>query len=416
MAKNQPTVSGEAVVLLVDADPCALPALRDAKPGGRNLRILHVPTVAEAYLAADTESIDLALIDPSTAEANGSADGFVLAADLADRKQPVHTLIVSDDSDFDAARKACDAGAGGYLLKAEMIAEVLAARLHVALEKHERELNLHRRCKRLKKLCQKLSDARMETSAQVETLCNDLVTAYQELAVQVSELQNQTTPEVDADTANVEELFASSPASTHHLNGTEALAAMLDAELDLEPVLRNSLHWLTREAGPCNAAIFLPCSMDEYSLGGYVNYDVPAGAADMLLQHLADVLAPRTAEHAQPLHLTTNDAMSDWIGDDAAYLADSHVIAFAPHAADECLAVVVLFRDGEQPFDPQLVNTFAEASDVIGQRLEKIIKVHHRHLPDEMDGDDWGQSSWSPEDDDTLGYVEEDEDGGSMAA
>src|SRR5690606_39228493 len=156
-----------------------------------------------------------------------------------------------------------------------------------------------------------------EVSEQVDILCHDLVTAYQDLAVQMQQVVH-----------------------------TSEYAMVIRDELDLEKLLRRTLEYIIEKAGASNAAIFLPSSMDEYSLGGYVNYDCTPESADMLLQHLGDVFAPKVARQNELVHITDNIALCGWLGDDAMWLEDRHVLAFGCRQDDEALAVIAVFRDG----------------------------------------------------------------------
>ncbi|MEM1211840.1 MAG: response regulator [Planctomycetota bacterium] len=382
-----------ARVLVVDRDTRVPALLRDCRPDGQTLDIIQAGSLAVARDLVDSQRIDLAIIDPALPD----GDGYELAAELADAPSPskpaVATLIAGASADFDAARKALAAGAADFLVKPELTTNELTDRLAHTLAKQRKDAKLARRVRRLKKLCKRLNDARLEVAGQVDTLCNDLVTAYQELAVQMKGV-------VD-DTRTVEDV--------------------LSEELDLEQVIRKTLEWLVGQSGPSNAAVFLPCSMDEFSLGGYVNHDCTAESADMLLQHLADVLAPKVADTStsdELIHLRDNAAIERWIGDDAAYLADAEVIAFAARTDDESLAVLCLFRDAETPFPDEVVNACRALAPILGETLARLIRIHHRHLPDpalfdtepsEPDTDDWGTAEWSGDDDNPF---DEDDDGG----
>src|SRR5690606_37867773 len=134
----------------------------------------------------------------------------------------------------------------------------LNQRVDAAIDRHRRDAQREQRTKRLRRLCRKLNEAREEVTQQVDVLCNDLVTAYQELANQMQQVVQ-----------------------------TSEYAGLIRDELDLEGLLRKTLEFLVHKAGACNAAIFLPATADEYSLGGYVNYDCTSDSADILLQHLA---------------------------------------------------------------------------------------------------------------------------------
>mgnify|MGYP000671460385 CR=1 FL=1 len=154
-------------------------------------------------------------------------------------------------------------------------------------------------------------------------------------------------------------------------------------ELDLEVVLRKTLEYIVQQAGPCNAAVFLPSSADEFSLGGYVNYDCTKESADMLLQHLADVLAPTVAEKGEEImHVTDNRALDELLGDDWNYLADCDLLALPVNHDGEALAVITLFRDNEQPFTGPAIDAMSSIAEQMGELLGRIIRVHHRSMPE----------------------------------
>jgi hypothetical protein len=163
---------------------------------------------------------------------------------------------------------------------------------------------------------------------------------------------------------------------------TGEYSALVKGELDIESLLRKTLEFLLQKGGAMNAAIFLPATADEYSLGGYVNYDCTVESADVLLQHLADIVAPKLTDLTEPLVITDNQTLTKWIGDDAAYLADSHVVGLSARRDSEALAVLILFRDGSTPFDAAFLETCAAITPLLAQYLAKIIRIHHRHVLD----------------------------------
>ena len=145
---------------------------------------------------------------------------------------------------------------------------------------------------------------------------------------------------------------------------------------------------MLEKAGPTNAALFLPAIADEYSLGGYVNLDGSRESTTMILQHLADVVAPKMVDRQNALHITDNDALAGWIGADAAYLEDTHVLAVRCQHDEETLAVLVAFRDQSTPFAPEMVQTFEAISTLLAEQLSRVIRIHHRHLPHTAEDDD----------------------------
>jgi hypothetical protein len=162
---------------------------------------------------------------------------------------------------------------------------------------------------------------------------------------------------------------------------TSEFSAHIGDELDLEQILRRTLEYLLQKVGPTNAAIFLPTTGDEFTLGGYVNHDCAKQGADMILQHLADVVAPRLSRQTELLHITDNQSMTRWIGDDAAYLADSAFIGFSCRHDEETLAVLIMFRDEAKPFPPEVLDECGAIAPLLGDYLARVIRIHHRHVP-----------------------------------
>ncbi len=333
-------------VLLVDQEPQVRRVMTECLAGS-GMNLVHAGSLAEARFRLGEAPADLVLIEPNLPDGSGLA----LAAELHQKHPATQTIVISGQPSLERAIAAIRAGAADFIAKPLDLAE-LNDRVREAVGRHNAGRRAQKRIQRLRRICKKLDRARQEVTQQVDILCNDLVTAYQELAAQMQQVVQ-----------------------------TSEYVGLVKDDLDLESLLRKTLEYLLRKAGPTNAAIFLPSSADEFTLGGYVNYDCTAESADALLQHLADVVAPSLAKRDGPLHLTDNQALAAWIGDDAAYLADSHVLAFACREGGECLAVVTLFRDGNQPFAPGIVDLCAAMAPMLAEYLAKIIRIHHRHIP-----------------------------------
>lgn len=353
-------------VLLVEKQPTLKSALESCGDDRHPVRVVYAASINEArsYLAG--HKVDLAVVAPELPDGSG----LDLAGELHHAKKPTTTMVVSDTPDFDAATAAMRAGACDFVVT-PLDNEKLQVRVQGALQRRHKDMAVNRRIRRLKRLCRKLNDARIDVSKQVDILCTDLVTAYQELAAQ---FQNAVQ--------------------------TTEFKGVVEEELDLEQLLRKTLEYLVAKAGPSNAAIFLPATMDEYSLGGYVNYDCTSDSADMLLDHLADVVAPRLAGVEDYIHFTSNGELKDWFGDDAAYLEDSEVIGVPCVSGEgddqECLAVIVLFRDRDQPFSEVALEACSSMGGIMGEALEKVIKVHHRMAIHDDDGWDDGSGPDEP--------------------
>jgi len=355
-ARGRASSARDFRVLVVDAQPDAGRRIADMLDNDQ-LIIAQAATLAEARQRIGNDRVDLALIDPDLPDGSG----LDLARDLARPGQCTQTILLTDHADLEQAVAAMRLGVSDLVAK-PLNAGELAERVKMAIHRQASTLDERRKLRKLQKLCKRLDAARKEVSEQVDILCNDLVTAYQELAMQMQQAVQ-----------------------------TSEYAGIVRDELDLECLLRRTLEFIAQKAGPTNAALFLPATADEYTLGGYVNYDCSSDSADILLQHLADVIAPRIAERDAPVHLTDNGTISDWLEGDGAYLADSHIVGFAARSDDEVLAVIVLFRDHSQPFDTDLVETLNSIAPMLGEYLARIIRVHHRHLPEGFEEEEDGE-------------------------
>jgi len=343
-------------VLLVDASSALKPALELCQAEHGSVSVVYAKTFGEARkLVASPTPIDLVILPQQSTEGSG----LDLARELKQRDAATTAIVLTTKPDFELAQQAMHAGVSDIIVLPNPVDDAAAwiahttDRVRIALDKQWTERLRSARIRKLKRLCRRLNDARLEVTDQVDVLCNDLVTAYQELAVQVQNI-------------------------SHSAGYKEAVGE----ELDLEAVLRKTLEYIVQQAGPCNAAVFLPSSADEFSLGGYVNYDCTKASADMLLEHLADVLAPNIAKRGDDLlHATDNQQLDDLLGDDWNYLADCHLLALPVNHDGEALAVLTLFRDADQPFTESAIETLAMIADQMGTLLGRIIRVHHRAMP-----------------------------------
>jgi len=361
-------------VLLVEASPVHRASLESCGTKHRPLSVVHAPTLTEARKYLADHQIDLAVIAPQLPDGSG----FDLTAELSRMSHTTAKIVISGSEDFAKAQQAIRAGADDYLT-GDIAPEELSTRVAAALDRKTRDKAHVQRVERLRRLCKKLNAAREEVSKQVDVLCNDLVTAYQELACQMQNVVQ-----------------------------TSEFDGIVKDELDLEALLRKTLEHLMAKLGPSNAAIFLPATMDEYSLGGYVNYDCTQESADLLLEQLADSLAPRVAAHEDMVHLTDREAIERWIGPEAGVLGDSELLAVPCVHGGECLAVVVLFRDVDQPFVEDHLDRVSALAPMMGEALEKIIRVHHRSLF--QPGDEEGYDDEDVDDSDNPFGVDMDDD------
>ncbi len=308
-------------------------------------------SIAESRKAMSAQRYDVVIID----EQVDGGEGLALVRELAAGDEPVRFIVMSSRTQLDAAVEAMRCGAVDFVLK-PFVARELAERVKAAVELVRRLRDNQRRMERLKRLCRRLSAARQEVSEQVDVLCNDLVSAYQELADQMSQVS-----------------LASE------------FSSLVRQDLDVESLLRTALEYVLQRTGPTNAAVFLPTGHNEFSLGAYVNYDVPKDTADVLLDHLADILPQHFQEEPDVLRFDDDRGLQARIGESASWLAGSTALVFACRHDGECLAVVALFRDRKNPFVDELVPQLALMRDIFAEQLGRVVRIHHRH----MDKEEW---------------------------
>ena len=283
-------------------------------------------------------------------------DGIELLDQLSTNHPAIVGVLVGQVENTDDAVRAMRAGACDVISIQTRCAET-ARRLLACVKRAQRVRQRDARVDRLKKLCHKLDSARREVSGQVGDLCNDLVEAYRDLSEQFGDVKLAT-----------------------------ELNAIMRQELDIESLLRTMLEFTLSKIGSTNAAVFLPTSSGDYSLGAYVNYDIPKDAAEVMLDQLADALAPQFEQTQGVMTLRNYNDLDEAMGHDAHWLENNTVMVVSCTQDDECLGVLTLFRSESVPFSEEDERTLRIISNLFGEQLRRVIHVHHRHLPK----DQWG--------------------------
>jgi hypothetical protein len=152
------------------------------------------------------------------------------------------------------------------------------------------------------------------------------------------------------------------------------LETLLRQELDVESLLRTTLEFLLKRAGSTNAAIYLPQASGDFSLGAYVNYDLPRETAEELLEQMGGVLAP-AYEHRPGMHDLRQAP------EELPWLSGSKSVVFCCRDARECTAVIVLFRQQSGGFEAQTKEKIATILGLFGEQLARIARTQNRHLP-----------------------------------
>ncbi|MEO1512936.1 MAG: hypothetical protein AAFU70_12760, partial [Planctomycetota bacterium] len=147
--------------------------------------------------------------------------------------------------------------------------------------------------------------------------------------------------------------------------------------------------------GSTNAGVFLPGHSGDWSLGAYINFDVPRDQAEPMLDELASTLAPAFAGRAGVARLETPEAFEDelgesshWMGGRAALVRSCDEAARVGSSEPETLAVIALFRSARAGYSERDERTLGVAAELFGQQLSRVIRVHHRAGPSDGGLDD----------------------------
>lgn len=340
------TPEGPARVLVAAPDSPDRSAWCEAlKRAGHAVTLADTDERARRALATDT--FDAAVIHAQA----WSGDGLRLARHLHRCQFRTRMVLLTETTSFDLALEALRLGAVDVIpLPADD--ESISYGVACAVLKSRECGRDERRLIRLRDMCRKLNAAKVESSKQVEVLCQDLANAYEDIAEQLNEVAMAS-----------------------------EFRTLLGQELELEGLLRTTMEYLLSKTGPTNAAVFLPDPHGEYSLGAYVNYNCPRESADVLLDHFCRVICPQMEQESEIVRFNDAAELADWLGTDAAFLTECDVVAFHCKQGDDCLAVMVLFRDRRNPFAEDLAMIIDTLRPIFARQVSSVIRVHHRAKP-----------------------------------
>lgn len=282
-------------------------------------------------------------------------------------------VMLTPKPDLAAAKRALTLGARDVVDE-----RCDGAELHASLDKALRPASKSSaREERLEKLCKRLNESRRTLSKELNRLCADMTAAYSELAQQI-------------DTVAI----------------TGEFTGLIRQELELESLMRTSLEFLLAKLGSTNAALFLPSSSGDWSLGAYVNYDRSKDSAELMLDHLADTVPHRLEEIGSTVRFDTQDELAANLPGAAEWIDDCAVVGFSAVHEGETLASVLLFRDRSTPFPAHTRQTLDALSKILASQFARVIRVHHRHLPKEQ----WASPGDPPPPQNSEGFFESTDD------
>lgn len=314
-----------------------------AKLTSRGMVVEPVSTPADALAAIATERFDLAMVQ----QAMGRGRGLELVRGMRELDGGLGVMMLAKKANLDDAVGAMREGVLDFVI-GSIDTAALTARVEHAVDRARRD-----RGRQEQSAPQQRRASELATQLPLESVDeSDLLTAYQDLAEQMACVG----------------LIAE-------------FNSLIRQELDLESLLRTVLEFMLAKLGPTNAAIFLPSTTGDYSLGAYVNYDCPRDTAEVLLDHLASVVPDRFEDEPRTVLMRSERALIDRLGDHADWL-DGHAVAcLGCHHDDECLAVLTFFRDRRTGFSDEHVAMLDATATVFAEQLARVIHIHHRHLP-----------------------------------
>lgn len=331
-------------VLVVDADPRTAEAIGQGIETNPPATVRSAGSVDQATLELRRKVPDLMIVNVHVNDNSGLA----LLAKVRHDYPRTQAIALCRAQDTDSCLGAWRAGAND-LLMAPMDPSALRACLSRAQTRSRQQDQLRYRNARLRSVCKQLNKARHEISQQVDLLCHDLVKAYQDLAEQLNQAQV-----------------------------CGEFADALRGETDMEGLLRHTLEWLLKKNGPVNAAVFLPNSQDEYTLGAYLNFDTNADS--VLVDALTTTIVPQAAQGDKTLVLQNDDQLKALYSGNHSLLLGRTWLACPADYNDECMAVVVLFQSQADTLDPAWAPRLEAISPVLAERIARSVRVHQRGL------------------------------------
>ena len=201
---------------------------------------------------------------------------------------------------------------------------------------------------------------------------------------------------VDAAGLDVEGCSSSAAQAMLAANGPDV--ALLCVECDDPDLLANSRRLRPETPMLVAGSKIDVCKLTEFTLGAYVNYECPRSVADRFLAQLASEVCQHVAKEGELVRFQDVDRFVDALGPEANVLRNSDVVAMPCSFDGECMAVLFLFRDAEEPFEDDLAATLDSIRQIFAEQLTTVVRVHHRMeaewppeaADDQEEGNDWG--------------------------
>lgn len=347
-----------ARVLCVEPDPECGDRIRHLLEG-LPVSVVVVESVEAARRGLAAEPFDVLLVDAAVRGA------FELARERSTNTEHGSTIFLAARPTVALTVRAMRCGAMD-VLRLPLDPDELLARLDAAVQRSVRIRQEDRRVERLERMCRRLASTTEQTESEGDA----------------------SAPEARAKRRATASGAPAKPAGAAKKSPEQEFAASVRRELDVENLLRLTLEWLLAQTGPTNAAVYLPTGHDDYSLGAYVNYDLPKEASDFLLDHLADAIPARFERLDGVHHITSHKELERHLGEAAALVHEPNAVIFPCIHRGECLAVVALFRTARTPYADTVIERIRAMRPAFAEQLARVIRIHNRHKDEQWLGFD----------------------------
>ncbi len=237
-------------------------------------------------------------------------------------------------------------------------------RLNLLLEKQQQEVEMKERANHAMHLCEKMNEARHLVEEENDSLNNQLANAQCETQKKMQQCAI----------------------------GAE-FQTLVNQELEVESMLRTALGYMLTRVGAMNAAVYLREGETDWGIGAYINYDRQPEQFQTLVDTIGPAVCPTVSTEETVNRFVNGEIFANTMGLDPIEFSGNEVVSYGCFSGDQCMAVVVLFRDESKPFTSEAMDTIETLRSIFGQQLDTIIKIHRRsetHWPSEsVDDDEW---------------------------
>lgn len=332
------------------------PVVRGA--GGWKTHIVPAMAVREALTLLREGPFDLVVLDLDGVRAARAR----LLHTIRSLAPHVGIVCIARTADRDLLLAALREGVVDVLSGAEHEAE-FRARIALGLEQGVARRLRERRLNVLETACRRLSRERETLNRQLGGVMSDLAQAQE----------------------RTEERVALAAAAAE-------LRAILTLESDVDAMLKLAAQAFVLRMGTANCAVFVERGEGRYDLCGYLRDDISRSAVSGMLDTIADEWCASLAMHGAPLMFDGATPPPETFRRLQGLLPGRAVCTVACRDGVTRPAVLVLFRDADRPFAPELAPLADALGESVAGSLTRIKRIQSR-AKDGPQGQDHGKAA-----------------------